>query len=63
MCPMVESTLAETVLDRLLQSAHRHELKGESLRRHRNSNETAKVSLVTQIDGSLVNICEGQTAA
>jgi DNA replication protein DnaC len=38
-----EPTLADAVLDRLLQSAHRLELKGESLRRHRNLDKCAKV--------------------
>ncbi|MDD3761631.1 IS21-like element helper ATPase IstB [Acidithiobacillus acidisediminis] len=34
-----EPTVADAVLDRLLQSAHRLELKGESLRRHRDRHE------------------------
>lgn len=38
-----EPTLADAVLDRLFQSTHRLELKGESLRRHRNPDKTAKV--------------------
>lgn len=38
-----EPTVADAVLDRLLQSAHRLELKGDSLRRHREGRDTPKV--------------------
>ena len=38
-----EPTVADAVLDRLLQSAHRLELKGDSLRRHRDAHETPKL--------------------
>lgn len=38
-----EPTVADAVLDRLLHSAHRLELKGESLRRHRDADTTPKV--------------------
>jgi DNA replication protein DnaC len=38
-----EPTVADAVLDRLLHSAHRLELKGNSLRRNRDRHETAKV--------------------
>ena len=38
-----EPTVADAVLDRLLQSAHRLELNGDSLRRHRDGRDTPKV--------------------
>jgi transposase/DNA replication protein DnaC len=38
-----EPTVADAVLDRLLQSAHRLELKGDSLRRHSDGRDTPKV--------------------
>jgi DNA replication protein DnaC len=38
-----EPTVADAVLDRLLHSAHRLELKGESLRRHRDPGTAPKV--------------------
>jgi DNA replication protein DnaC len=38
-----EPTVADAVLDRLLQSAHRLDLKGDSLRRHRDAHGTPKL--------------------
>lgn len=38
-----EPTVADAVLDRLLQSAHRLELKGDSLRRRSDGRDTPKV--------------------
>ncbi|WP_304504576.1 ATP-binding protein [Acidithiobacillus ferrooxidans] len=38
-----EPTVADAVLDRLLQSAHRLELEGDSLRRRSDGRDTPKV--------------------
>jgi DNA replication protein DnaC len=47
-----EQTIADAVLDRIVHTAHRLELKGESMRKKKSS-QTKKPSILTKISGPL----------